>query len=264
MSTRRAGRRAPARGAGLSRPLAPATLTPMRRRLATLALLVALATPACGDDTGTSGAAASTGDATSAASAASSSSAGTTAASTSASSTGESTTTIDTSTSAAASSTSATSTTDPGTTSTSTSTTGGTSGSGTTAGADGDYYAFALFGGLDRIVIRKANADTGHCTELRLVAPAGLDTLAITTPRGWSVESASIHDTLDGCLAQMPVAGAVEWALTGQGEVTWTLPPMQIYPCALTLDVTLDLPPMTWAPLVDALVAVDLEVVGAC
>ncbi|MCA9715934.1 MAG: hypothetical protein H6713_14465 [Myxococcales bacterium] len=163
--------------------------------------------------------------------------------------------------------TSATTTTDPSATDGATTSPGTTDDPGTTSetsdtsdsdtsdsGGQGDveYFAFALIGALDRVVIRKADNDAGQCTELRMVYPGfAQPEFAVTAPGEWGVESGAIFDTLVDCLSAQPVGGGQgEWATSGAGEVSWPpLMPGDIYPCVLDVDVTLNFDQvMPWAP----------------
>ncbi len=129
---------------------------------------------------------------------------------------------------------------------------------------DVDYYAFALIGALDRVVIRKADNDSGQCTELRLVFPGANPQIQIMTPEGWAPESAAVYDTLDGCLSMSPVVGAQDWAVTGAGEVSWPpLQPGEFYPCTLDIDATVMFEQaMPWAPPSSLLQTEGLAVTG--
>jgi hypothetical protein len=110
------------------------------------------------------------------------------------------------------------------------------------------------------VIVR--HADNGLCTELRLVYPGNLGSLPISAPAGWSVEGASIHDGLADCLTTNPLATTAVEATGGSGSVAWPAM-MQLYPCLLDVDATLDfaMPPV-WAPGSTALFATDLPVSG--
>ncbi len=54
-------------------------------------------------------------------------------------------------------------------------------------------------GGIDRLVIAKANTRLGICTRMTLVRPATSSALDISLPYGWGVESASVSNNPADC-----------------------------------------------------------------
>jgi hypothetical protein len=117
-------------------------------------------------------------------------------------------------------------------------------------------------GGLDRVFIRKAEKNSGRCTELRLVWPGQDGFFRIDTPPEWGVEFARIADGLDGCLTFDPLAQPAVDAAAGVGTVTW--PDGQICPTTLDVEVTLDFisGDLPWVPMKDTLSATGLAIDG--
>lgn len=172
-----------------------------------------------------------------------------------------SSTTADTSTTADATTTDATTS---GTDTTDSDTATDTTDSGTTGDVeDAEYAAMFFAGGLDRVFIRKAEKNSGRCTELRLVWPGQGGFFMIDTPPEWGIEFASIADGLDGCLTFDPLAQPVVDAAAGVGAVTW--PEQQVCPTTLDVEVTLDFiaGDLPWVPMKDTLSATQLPI-GGC
>ncbi|MEZ4380104.1 MAG: hypothetical protein R3A79_02060 [Nannocystaceae bacterium] len=227
-------------------------------------LPLAVAAAACGDDTTIM---------TSAAAEATAASATTDDATTSSSTTDDATTSTtattgpDETTSTTAP-TSTTSTTDATTRTTGATTDATTSDSDSDSATTGDvedaeYAAMFFPGGLDRVFIRKAEKNSGRCTELRLVWPGmQAEPYAIDTPPEWGVEFAMIADGLGGCLTFEPLAQPTVDAAAGVGAVTW--PGQPICPTTLDVEVTLDFlaGDLPWVPMKDTLSATQLAVDG--
>lgn len=75
-------------------------------------------------------------------------------------------------------------------------------------------------GGLDRLVIAKANRRLGLCTRLTMVRPATSSALNISIPYGWGVESASVSNNPADC-GSVPGSGTLIVSTRGIGAVTW-------------------------------------------
>ena len=145
---------------------------------------------------------------------------------------------------------------------TSETTTGTTTTTETTA-ADPDvqYAAFFFAGGLDHILIHKADFTNDRCTTLHLARPTDGDpNLAITVPDEWGPQNAGIvmgtAGCLDGMLGDFGVA-----ATAGAGVVAWPPDPMQLCPAAIDLDLSLDFPQdQPWVPAQEPLTIAGLPV----
>ncbi len=137
----------------------------------------------------------------------------------------------------------------------------------TDGGDNAEYYAFAAPGGLDRVFIRKADPDTGLCTEIRLVYPGFGMMIGPTPPPGWGVESATVYNALEGCL-EMDFLNVPEQqpAHSGTGAIEWNmLDANELYPCELDLDVELMFDQsMQWVPASETMSAQNLPVEGSC
>jgi hypothetical protein len=146
-------------------------------------------------------------------------------------------------------------TTEPAATSTgdgSTSTTGdGTTGDGTTGTTEDsvEYAAYFWAGGLDHIMVHRADLLNDRCTTLHFAWPGGMDpAFKISAPNEWAVANAQVSMGTADCLAGMPM-GASESAIGGQGAATWRQDPNLYCPLQIDLDLVLDFPQMLpWVP----------------
>ncbi len=74
-------------------------------------------------------------------------------------------------------------------------------------------------GGIDRLVIAKANTRLGICTRMTLVRPATSSALDISLPYGWGVESASVSNNPADCQPGVPGSGQLVVSTRGKGAV---------------------------------------------
>lgn len=131
----------------------------------------------------------------------------------------------------------------------------------TAADPDVQYGAFFFAGGLDHILIHKADFTHDRCTTLHLARPTDGDpNLAITVPDEWGPQNAGIvmgtAGCLDGMLGDFGVA-----ATAGAGVVAWPPDPMQLCPAAIDLDLSLDFPQdQPWVPAQEPLTIAGLPV----
>ena len=161
--------------------------------------------------------------------------------------------------------TTTTTTTGPGTTTTTTgpdtTTTTGPDTTGTT-GAPGDaqYAAFYLPGGLDRILVRKFDADADLCTSVIFVWP-GTPPPGLTLPKEWGLQWAQIFTGVPDCLdsqAMLPMGVSSD---TVTGVANWVS--MNFCPKSIDLDIVVTFPPQQpWVPAQDALKAAALPLQG--
>lgn len=128
-------------------------------------------------------------------------------------------------------------------------TTSETTTSETTGGDDIQYAAFFWAGGLDHILIHRADFTHDRCTTLHIARPGGGDpSLMITAPEQWFPVNASITDSSDGCLQDMPMGTDIA-ASGGAGTITWPQDPNKFCPPLIDLDLTLDFPQdLPWVP----------------
>jgi len=120
------------------------------------------------------------------------------------------------------------------------------------------YQAFAVAGGLDRVVILKARG--GACYAIVLRSP-GTNTTPLVVPSGWELESAHARQPAAACNPGYagPVANTVD-ATSVTGMVAWQQ--TAALPSSISaLDVTLSFPsPPMWFPASERLVANDVPV----
>ena len=174
---------------------------------------------------------------------------------------------------AGTSSTTAPGTTEPGTTGateTGTTTMPDPSTSGASETTDGSstggqsgvaYAAFFVPGGLDRIVVRKADFDADLCTSVLFVSPMPNIQPDLFIPDMWSFQSGEIAQGTADCLVFMDsLVGAVA-AADISGSADWPAPG----PCPGPLDIDASLifaPGPPWVPAQDPLAATDLPLQG--
>lgn len=153
-------------------------------------------------------------------------------------------------------------------TSTGTTTTGTTGDETTDSSSTGvpsedEYAAFYVPGGLDRIVVRKADFDDDRCTDIVFVLPgeAGQPDLDIALPEGWGVQWAEVHQGAADCLVFMGQLGGGVAADAASGSATWAARPF--CPQTLDLEISLAFPPdEAWVPADDLLSATAIPVQG--
>lgn len=140
---------------------------------------------------------------------------------------------------------------------------GSSGGDETTGGVDGDYAAFFLFGGLDRIMVRKRDVQSDLCTTVIFVWPGELDPMGfdVELPGRWGFQSATIAKGAAMCLDDMMFPMNPEFASGGFGASTWA--PENGCPTALDIDVELSFEmTMPWVPPQDHLDAQAVPVQG--
>jgi hypothetical protein len=199
----------------------------------------------------------------------------TTTTSTTTTATGDPTTTVST-TGAATDPTGTTSATTTTTTTTTTATTDTTAGAtSTTTGPDttdttGDAstgapdlveFAARYFpGGLDRLVVRKADYGPGLCINIVFVWP-GMVPQGVTLPDQWGVQGAQIGNNIDTCLdLNMPLLPNAVAADGLAGTAGWLAPGC---PPTLDIDLTLTFPQeQPWTPPMDVFKAMAIPIDG--
>lgn len=137
-----------------------------------------------------------------------------------------------------------------------------TTGGGSTGGQSGvAYAAFFVPGGLDRIVVRKADFDADLCTSVIFVSPMPNIQPDLFIPDMWSFQSGEIAQGTADCLVFMgSLVGAVA-AADISGSADWPAPG----PCPGPLDIDASLifaPGPPWVPAQDPLAATDLPLQG--
>lgn len=137
-----------------------------------------------------------------------------------------------------------------------------TTGGSSTGGQNGvAYAAFFVPGGLDRIVVRKADFDADLCTSVIFVSPMPNIQPDLFIPDMWSFQSGEIAQGTADCLVFMgPLVGAVA-AADISGSADWPAPG----PCPGPLDIDASLifaPGPPWVPAQDPLAATDLPLQG--
>ncbi len=130
-----------------------------------------------------------------------------------------------------------------------TSSTGSSTGDSST-GEDGvEYAAYFWAGGLDHIMVHRADLLSDRCTTIHFAWPGGADpAFNISAPNEWAVVNADVSMGSADCLAGMPM-GVSEGATGGQGTATWRQDPNLYCPLTIDLDLVLDFPQvLPWVP----------------
>ena len=137
-----------------------------------------------------------------------------------------------------------------------------TTGGSSTGGQSGvAYAAFFVPGGLDRIVVRKADFDADLCTSVIFVSPMPNIQPDLFIPEMWAFQGGEIAQGTADCLVFMgslvdPVAAA-----DISGSADWPVPG----PCPGPLDIDASLifaPGLPWVPAQDPLAATDVPLQG--
>lgn len=106
---------------------------------------------------------------------------------------------------------------------------------------DAYYTAEIWMGGLDHLVIRKADFDQDICLEIFLDAPSMVqDPYLVTAPQQFAASNAIAIQGAIHCEQDVGPSPLVYQAVTAKGAVTWTVEPNMFYPCVLDVDVTLE------------------------
>ncbi|MEM6993656.1 MAG: hypothetical protein AAF721_24295 [Myxococcota bacterium] len=130
-------------------------------------------------------------------------------------------------------------------------------GSTTTGEPDASVYgAQALPGGLDRVIVTRANEAEMTCTRMVLTAPLRQDEFDIDLPDPWRVESVVLFESTTDC----PDGAGPDATITdGTGTIEFLeLDGLALYPCAIGLDLSLTVPGMPGAPQVWSAASVDV------
>ena len=131
----------------------------------------------------------------------------------------------------------------------------------------GDYSAYYWAGGLDHLIVRKADPDAGHCVMIFADAPMqnspGYD---FNAPDTWGVSHAIITDQAADCAAEPgQMMGQAVDAIGGTGTLGWTVAPGMYAPCELDVDATITFNNApAWVPPSVILDAAGVSVEGAC
>jgi hypothetical protein len=129
----------------------------------------------------------------------------------------------------------------------------------------GDYTARYWAGGLDHLVVYKAEPEADRCVMLHAEAPVesapeGID--VATLPEGWAVTRIAMTSGAADCAPgdKTPAGEAVN-ATDATGVLSMELSPGTSAPCTLDVDITATFP---GEPATEHLRATDVAVNGGC
>jgi hypothetical protein len=146
---------------------------------------------------------------------------------------------------------------------------GGGGGAGGSGASDGTYTAEYWSGGLNHLIVLKADPVRNICVRLFAAWPTsntpGFDfTMPQQWDQPWGVGSALVTNLATDCdtAMQQPVGETVQ-ASGGSGAIDWVLGPSQYFPCELSIDAVLSFPAgPAWAPTSEPLLAQSVPVSG--
>jgi hypothetical protein len=101
------------------------------------------------------------------------------------------------------------------------------------------YSARLWLGGLDHLLLFKADWDRDTCLQVHLSTPTtstpGFD---VATPASWGVQGAMTTHRASDCATDF-IEGESFGATGGEGTVSWELPAGLVFPCEVSLDLAL-------------------------
>jgi len=141
----------------------------------------------------------------------------------------------------------------------------GGGGGGGAANGNVAYAVTAWPGGLDHLIVMRADEDANTCIRLFIDAPTQ-GQFSVVAPEPWGVNAIEASEGSVDCLnGDLQSPGPGVYAIMASGSVSWDLEPGNYYPCELSLDVTADFnqaPP--WLEPSVSMQAVDIKVDGGC
>ncbi|XYH92990.1 hypothetical protein ACMHYB_34685 [Sorangium sp. So ce1128] len=127
-----------------------------------------------------------------------------------------------------------------------------------------DYAASYWPGGLDHLIVYKADPEADRCVMLFADSPVeeareGLD---VALPATWVVSRVLRSDRAADCApGSISPTGEAVYAAGATGKLTWDIATGKALPCSVGIDVTVTFPD---EPATVLLSATDVEVEGAC
>lgn len=132
---------------------------------------------------------------------------------------------------------------------------------------DGALYSSQIWmGGLDHLVVRKADFDHDLCFQVFLDAPMNVQApYLVTAPQSFAVSNAIVVQGAENCASNVAPDPLIIQANSGKGAVDWKLEPMMSYPCELSIDVVLTFESSaSWLTPTQTLQATGVKVDGGC
>ncbi|WP_433926254.1 hypothetical protein AB3662_25340 [Sorangium cellulosum] len=131
--------------------------------------------------------------------------------------------------------------------------------------AEGTDYAASYWpGGLDHIIVYKADKEADRCVRLYADAPVegGPEGFDVELPDTWAVSRVELTDGAADCTPEtLNPAGEAVGATGAAGTLSWELATGSIIPCILDIDVTITFP---GEPAPEVLRAAGVDVAGGC
>ncbi|MBW2522953.1 MAG: hypothetical protein JRI23_02195 [Deltaproteobacteria bacterium] len=138
---------------------------------------------------------------------------------------------------------------------------------GSCSSTSAEYSAHLWLGGLDHLIIMKADPVRDICVRLYADWPMEhMPGFVFTMPDGWGVSRASVSNRASDCADwdTQPTGEVVE-ATGGSGSIAWSVPQGMYYPCELDIDADLAFATTSpWVPASEALLATFLPIDGGC
>lgn len=129
-----------------------------------------------------------------------------------------------------------------------------------------EYTAKLWLGGLDHLVVRKADFQRDLCLEVFLDAPMMMqDPYYIQAPQSYVATHAIAIQGAMNCYADVAPDPLIIEATGGKGILDWPLGPMMYYPCELDIDVALTFDgSASWLMPYETMKATGVKVEGGC
>lgn len=145
---------------------------------------------------------------------------------------------------------------------------GGMAGSGGAGGgsANASYSAYYWPGGLDHILLWKADTTNNRCFEVHIAWPyTNSPGFNVTLPAMWGVVNAMVTDNAQDCAPNANPMGQTFSATSAMGTADWMVQPGMYAPCFVDFQLSLAFAGAPgWVPPTELLDATMVTVQGGC
>ena len=132
--------------------------------------------------------------------------------------------------------------------------------------AGSEYRAYFWPGGLDHLIVYKADLNADRCVMLFADWPIeSSPEYDITLPDGWGISQALVTDRASDCAASGQIVGQIVTATGGSGKLWWDVIPGTYGPCQLDIEATITFANApAWVAPSEPLAAAAVSVEGGC
>jgi len=132
--------------------------------------------------------------------------------------------------------------------------------------ANGDYSAYYWPGGLDHILLWKADTTRNLCFEVHLAWPSmNSPGFNVTLPAMWGAVNARVTDNAADCAPNMSPMGQTFNGTSAMGTANWVVQPGMYAPCTVDFHLNLVFAGAPgWVPPTEALDADMVTVQNGC